>query len=114
LKIFNLKIDEKKVFGLHLLYSIIEGVLAGVVVLNEFVFVKSLKGTEMQLAILFQTSVIVFVFSVVIHELVKRYKKKNILRMTALITRLPMLLVIIFPREVLSANDMVHSILHAG
>lgn len=107
MKIVDLETNEKKVFGLHLLYSIIEGVLAGVVLLNEFVFVKSLKGTEMQLAILFQTSVIVFVFSVVIHELLKRYKKKNILRMTALITRLPMLLVIVFPRELLSANNMV-------
>jgi Na+/melibiose symporter-like transporter len=107
LKIIDLDTNEKKVLGLHLLYSIIEGILAGVVVLNEFVFIKSLKGTEMQLAILFQISVIVFVFSVVIHELLKRYKKKNILRMTAIITRLPMLLVIFFPRELLSANDMV-------
>ena len=91
MKIADLKINEKKIFGLHLLYSIIEGILFGVVALNEFVFIKSLKGTEMQLAILFQASVIVFVFTVIIHELLKRYKKKTILRMTALITRLPML-----------------------
>jgi len=96
LNIADLDINEKKVFGLHLLYSIIEGVLAGIVILNEFVFIKSLKGTEMQLAILFQTSVIVFVFSVVIHELLKRFKKRNILKVTALITRLPLLLVFFF------------------
>jgi len=107
LKIVDLKINEKKIFGLHLLYSVIEGVLFGVMVLNEFVFVKSLKGTEMQLAVLFQTSVIVFVFSLVIHELLKRYKKKTILRVTALITRLPLLLILVFPRELLPANDMV-------
>ncbi|WP_457553334.1 MFS transporter [Desulfobacula sp.] len=107
MKIADLEINEKKIFGLHLLYSIIEGILAGVLVLNEFVFIKSLKGTEMQLAILFQASVIVFVFSVVIHELLKRYKKKNILRITALITRLPLLLVIIFPCESLPAKDMI-------
>jgi len=107
LKIADLKINEKKIFGLHLLYSIIEGVLFGVMVLNEFVFVKSLKGTEMQLAVLFQASVIVFVFSVVIHELLKRYKKKTILRMTALITRLPLLLIIVFPKQLLPADDMV-------
>jgi MFS family permease len=71
------------------------------------VFVKSLKGSELQLAVLFQASVIVFVFSIVIHELIKRYKKKNILRVTALITRLPMLLVLFFPRELLAAEDMV-------
>ena len=107
MKIVDLKINERKIFGLHLLYSIIEGVLFGVMVLNEFVFVKSLRGTEMQLAILFQASVIVFVFTIVIHELLKRYKKKTILRMTALITRLPLLLMIFFPRELLSANDMI-------
>lgn len=77
MKIVGLKTNERKIFGLHILYSIIEGVLFGVMVLNEFVFVKSLKGTEMQLAILFQASVIVFVFTIVIHELLKRYKKKN-------------------------------------
>ena len=107
MKIADLKINEKKIFGLHLLYSIIEGVLFGVMVLNEFVFVKSLKGTEMQLAVLFQTSVIVFVFSLVIHELLKRFKKKTILRMTALITRLPLILILVFPRELLRPNDMV-------
>ncbi len=104
--IIDLSINEKKVFGLHLLYSIIEGVLLGVLVLNEFVFIKSLKGTEIQLAILFQTSVIVFVFSVVIHELLKRFKKKDILRGTALITRLPLLLIIFFPKEVLPEAAM--------
>lgn len=107
MKIVGLKTNEGKIFGLHILYSIIEGVLFGVMVLNEFVFVKSLRGTEMQLAILFQASVIVFVFTIVIHELLKRYKKKTILRMTALITRLPLLLMIFFPRELLSADDMI-------
>jgi len=95
LNLIDLGKKEKKIFRLHLLYSIIEGILFGVVVLNEFVFIKSLKGTEMQLAVLFQTSVIVFVFSVVIHELLKRFKK----RITALITRLPLLLVFFFSQE---------------
>ncbi len=107
MKIADLEINEKKIFGLHLLYSIIEGILFGVVALNEFVFIKSLKGSQMQLAILFQASVIVFVFTVVIHEVLKRYKKKTILRTTALITRLPLLLMIVFPRELLPADDMV-------
>ncbi len=107
MKFAELDINEKKVFGLHLLYSVIEGVLFGVVALNEFVFIKTLNGTKMQLAILFQASVIVFVFSVVIHELLKRYKKKNILRLTAIVTRLPLLLVMVFPRELNHATDMV-------
>ena len=106
MKFAELEINEKKVFGLHILYSVIEGVLFGVVALNEFVFIKTLNGTEMHLAILFQASVIVFIFSVVIHELLKRYKKKNILRLTAIVTRLPLLLVITFPRELHQTNDI--------
>ncbi len=54
MKFAELEINEKKVFGLHLLYSVIEGVLFGVVALNEFVFIKTLNGTKMHLAILFQ------------------------------------------------------------
>ncbi len=103
----DLSTNEKKVFGLHLVYSTIEGILAGVVVLNEFVFIKSLRGTEMQLALLFQASIIVFIFSVVIHELVKRFKKKHILKGTALITRTPLLLILFFPRKVLPDEAMV-------
>jgi Na+/melibiose symporter-like transporter len=107
LKFAELEINEKKVFGLHILYSVIEGVLFGVVALNEFVFIKTLNGTEMQLAVLFQASVIVFVFSAVIHELLKRHKKKNILRLTAIVTRIPLLLVMAFPRELHQVTDMV-------
>ena len=102
-----MKTDEKRIFFLHLLYSVIEGILIGTVVLNEFVFIKTLKGSQMQLAVLFQTSVIVFVFTAVIHEILKRYKKKNILRVTALITRLPLLLAVVFPRELLPAGQML-------
>lgn len=107
MKRIDLNINEKRIFFLHILYSIIEGILIGTVVLNEFVFVKTLKGSPIQLAVLFQASVIVFVFTAVIHEILKRYNKKNILRMTALITRLPLLLVIAFPREVLVSEEMI-------
>ena len=107
MKKMDLKIDEKKIFSLHILYSIIEGILIGTVFLNEFVFVKTLKGSQMHLVVLFQTSVIVFIFTALIHEILKRYKKKHIIRVTALITRLPLLLVIVFPREVLPAEKML-------
>ena len=107
MKKMDLKIDEKKIFSLHILYSIIEGILIGTVFLNEFVFIKTLKGSQMHLVVLFQTSVIVFIFTALIHEILKRYKKKHILRVTALITRLPLLLVIAFPREVLPVEKML-------
>jgi hypothetical protein len=50
---------ERKTFRLHLAYSFIEGILAGLIALNEFVFVKSLLGTGYQLSVLFQFSVVV-------------------------------------------------------
>ena len=46
--------EEKLTFKLHLIYSIIEGIILGVLALNEFVFVKSLKGSDFQLSILIQ------------------------------------------------------------
>ncbi len=107
LKILDLGATEKNVFARHLVYSLIEGILAGIVVLNEFVFIKSLNGSQMQLAVLFQTSIIVFLFSVVIHELVKRFKKKTTLKATALITRVPLLLTLFFPKTALPPREMV-------
>jgi len=59
----ELSSGEKKVFKIHLIYSIIEGLIAGVLALNEFVLIKSLKGTDYQIGMLFQFSVIVFFIS---------------------------------------------------
>jgi Na+/melibiose symporter-like transporter len=91
---------------MHLVYSIIEGIILGIVILNEFVFIKSLDGSSLQLGVLIQFSMIVFVFTVLLHELIKRYRKKNILRITALITRLPLLLFTLFPSNHLAPYDM--------
>ena len=33
---------ERKTFVLHMSYSFLEGIIAGLIILNEFVFVKSL------------------------------------------------------------------------
>ncbi len=104
--------DERKIFILHFIYSVIEGIVLGVVVLNEFVFIKSLDGSDFFLAVLFQFSMIVFVFSVFIYEIIKRYKKKNILRIVALLTRLPLLGAAFFPTELLPPDQMV--IYHAA
>lgn len=94
----NLERDERKIFFLHIIYSLFEGTTLGVLVLNEFVFIKSLHGTNMQLGLLIQFSMMVFVLSAIIHQVIKRYKKSQILKITALITRLPLLLFFFFPR----------------
>ncbi|MDA3843408.1 MAG: hypothetical protein PF588_03445, partial [Candidatus Kapabacteria bacterium] len=79
MKNLDLNHREKKVFGLHFSYSIIEGMLFGIFVLNEFVFIKSLNGSNVQLAVLFQFTVSVLLFSVLIQELIKRFSKRRIL-----------------------------------
>ncbi|MFC2131612.1 MFS transporter [Bacteroidota bacterium] len=107
MEIAELGKEERKIFIIHLIYSIIEGIIFGIVVLNEFVFVKSLQGSNFQLGILIQFSMIVFVFTILLHELIKRYKKKNILRVTALITRLPLFLIVLFPTQELPPEQMV-------
>jgi len=91
---------EKKTFHLHLFYSVIEGIIAGVLALNEFVFIRSLKGTNYQLGFLFQFTVVVLVFSIFLTEFLKRVKnKKKLLRITAIVTRVPLLLLLFFPKS---------------
>ena len=106
MKIAELGKEEKRVFTIHLIYSIIEGILFGIVVLNEFVFVKSLSGSSIQLGVLIQFSMVVFLFTIIIHEFIKRYKKKNILRTIALITRLPLFIIALFPNHLLHPDQM--------
>lgn len=101
---FTLNEVEGKTFRLHLLYSVIEGVILGLLVLNEFVFLKSLRGTNWQVGILYQTSVFVLVFSIFLNAWVNKVRnKQNFIILTALVTRLPLLLLFFFPRDI-SAN----------
>lgn len=96
----NMNEAEKKTFRLHLAYSILEGIVLGVLALNEFVFLKGLKGSNFELGVLFQFSMLVFIGLIFINELIRRTKNKvNMLRKTALITRLPLMLLIFFPRQ---------------
>ncbi len=66
--------------------------------MNEFVLLKSLKGTDYQVGFLFQLPVIVFLFAVLFNELVKRTRhKKKFLHYFTIITRAPLLLLLLFP-----------------
>ena len=90
--------EEKRTFNLHLGYSLIEGVILGVLALNEFVFIKSLHGSNYQLGVLFQFSMVVFLFLFFINEFIKRYQnKKKLLRLTGIATRGPLFLLLFFP-----------------
>ena len=101
----GLSAEEKKVFFLHLGYSLIEGILLGAFILNEFVFLKSLDGSNFQLGVLFQFKTAVFVIAIFITELVKRYKKSHLLRTVAFVTRLPLLLIFFFPTTHTGLDD---------
>lgn len=85
---------------------LLEGVILGVLALNEFVFVKSLKGSNYQLGFLFQFSMVLFVFLVLINEFIKRVKtRKKLLRVVAWTTRLPLALMVFFPHSVIEIKD---------
>ncbi len=102
-RILNLNfenINEQNAYRIHLWYSIIDGIILGVLALNEFVFLKSLKGTSFQVGFLFQFSVLVLVVSVVLNEFVNRTKNKiKLLKIIALITRLPLIFIAFFPAD---------------
>ncbi len=113
LRIPGLRQEEKKTFALHFSYSFIEGILAGLIALNEFVFVKSLMGSGYQVSVLFQFSNLVFLLLIFFSTFLRRIKnKKKLLRRTAILTRLPLLLLLFFPRspEQLTGDSVYHYI----
>lgn len=96
----NLTPDEKHTFKIHIIYSIIDGVLYGILALNEFILLKSMKGSDYQIGFLFQLPVIVLLFSIFFNELIKRTAyKKRFLNIFTIITRLPLLFVLFFPNS---------------
>lgn len=102
MKISSLDLNEieKTTFKYHLLYSILEGCIFGILSLNEFIFLKSMKGSNFQLGILFQVGVAVFVLLIFFNVFIKRVlNKKSLLKKTAIITRLPLLLLLLFPKN---------------
>ncbi len=77
---------------------VLEGIVDGALLLNEFILIKSLKGSNFQISYLFQFSVIILLFSVLSSEWVKRSRnKKRLLRRVALVTRLPLIVFAFFP-----------------
>lgn len=90
--------DEKKCFSLHFFFSIIDGIIRGILILNEFVFIKTLDGSDYQLAFLFQFSMVIFVFLIFINIFLKKIgNKKRLLRITAFITQIPLIFISFFP-----------------
>lgn len=102
----NLSTQEKSTFALHLAYSFIEGVILGILALNEYVLIKSLNGTEIQIGILFQFGAVLLLFAVLLNEWVRRtHDKKKFIRVMAWITRLPLIIIFFFPHSPLSTEN---------
>ena len=107
----GLNSKERYTFRMHAIYMAVEGVILGVLALNEFVFIKSLQGSNYQLGFLFQFSMLVFLFLVLINEFIKRVQnRKKLLRVVALLTRLPLLFILFFPNnaEQMLVNNYYH------
>lgn len=95
----NLNAKEKQTFRIHLAYSVLSGFILGVLALNEFVFIKSLHGTNFQLGFLFQFNVVVFSFLFLINQFLKRIQnKKKLLLITGIATHLPLFFLFFFPK----------------
>jgi hypothetical protein len=105
-------LTEKKTFRLHLIYSFFEGFIMGVLSLNEFILLRSMRGTNYEIATLVQFSVLVLLFSTVVNEFLKRVQnKKSLLRYIALFTRMPLFFLFFFPSNTYEiANNSYHII----
>lgn len=102
---------ERKTFYLHMVFSIIDGMIRAALLLNEYVFIKSLNGTSYQLSFLFQSGVIVMLLSVFFNELIYRtQRKRKMLRRAGFLTHLPLLLLLFFPKnpELYTVNSIYH------
>jgi len=100
--------NEKRTFYLHLIYSLLDGIILGVLALNEFVLIKGLKGSPYQIAFLFQFTVIVLFASVPLNQILKRtLRKKRMLRRIAMITRLPLIILFFFPQTITGEGNFL-------
>jgi len=91
---------ERKTFILHVAYSFIEGIILGILALNEYVLIKSLNGTEMQIGILFQFGSVLLLVSILFNEWIRRSRDKaRLIRNLAWVTRLPLIILAFFPHS---------------
>jgi MFS family permease len=89
---------ERKTFFLHFAYSVIEGIIRGVLILNEFVLIKSLDGSNYQIGFLLQFQHAVLILAVFMNEFLNRtVKKRRMLNTVSVITRLPLFAFAFFP-----------------
>ncbi|MBN1970738.1 MAG: MFS transporter [Candidatus Delongbacteria bacterium] len=97
-KLKKLDYQEKISFLIHLIYSIFDGLFLGILTLNEFIFIKTLNGSDYQLGFLFQFTSIVFILGIFLnHQIRKISSKRRLVIWTGIITRLPLVFLYFFP-----------------
>lgn len=102
---------DKQTLRIHLIYSVIEGMLKGLLILNEFIFLKSILGSNYQLGFLFQFGMLVLLFSVFFNEWMNRIRRKRkFLLYVALVSRLPLISLFFFPNtaEMYEQTSLYH------
>lgn len=115
MKLKHLEHRERRTFKYHLLYSSIDGIAQGALILNEFIFIKSLKGSNVQLAFLFQFSMVVFLFAMIANEVMRRYtNRKKFLRIASIVTRLPLIGFAFFPNVSGDGLPYIYHLLFLG
>lgn len=104
-KLSDLNKEERYAFRMHLSFAILEGVMLGVLALNEFVFLRSLNGSHFNMGLLFQFKMIVFLFLIFLNEFLKRIKnRRKFLRWVGIFTRLPALILLFFPHSEMATS----------
>ena len=107
----NLTAKEKITFNIHITYSIMQGIVLGAFVLNEFIFITDMHGSKMKLSILLQFAVIVLLLTTFINEFLKRLKfPMKAIRRLAFLTHLPLLTLTFFPTNPADYKPIHHSI----
>ncbi len=107
---------EKKAFYLHFTYSVLDGIILGVLALNEFILIQELNASSYQIGVLFQFTTVVLLFSVPFGEFLKRIvNKTRFVRIIAVFTRLPLLLLLFFPKSIeAQADQFIYQIIFLG
>lgn len=102
----GLPLNERRTLKLHLAYSLVEGIILGVLALNEYVFLRSMKGNNYLMSLLFQSSMVVFLLLIFFNEFINRSSaKQRLLRVTAIATRGPLILLFFFPSDEILLSD---------
>lgn len=73
---FDALVIEKKTFALHLLCQFFNGLVAGIIVIQEIILKKSLSGTDFEVALLIYLTSISFLFSIYGSEIINRTSNK--------------------------------------